>query len=405
MKYLTYLSFFLSSVSSVFATTPHAYVCNQRSNSVTIIDVTNDTTETIFGFTNPRTVHLNPEGTLAFVGSDDDTLRVIQTSTHLLLPNVVSVNHPVAMALTPNADFIYVASKDDTVNVISTSTYTIVASIPGFDNLQDIKVTPNGRFAYVTNAGNDTVSMIDISSNKIVDTITGFNKPVGLTISVDGTIAYVTETGRNSVAVIDLSTNTISDVILGFNNPAYAAASPNKDFIYVANTGDNRVNVIRTSDNFTVHEIPVPTPRSMAVSEDGNFLYVGSDAGTVNKIDLINYTIATILPGFSNPSNIAMTNNNPPGFTVNGCQNNDDPMNLMNLITWQTGPGNPTQFRIFRDAALTQFVAAIPGTVSQFTESNLVPGQSYSYYVLADHANGFSSTIGSVRVTPTRLCQ
>ncbi len=405
MKYLTYLLFFLGSASSVFGTTPHAYVCNQLGNSVTVIDVSSDTTASIFGFTNPRTVHLNPEGTLAFIGSDDNTLRVIQTTTHLVLPYVVSVNHPVAMAVTPNADFIYVASNDNTVSVVDTSTYTVVALISGFDDLQDIKITPNGNFAYVTNAGNNTVSVIDTSSNTVVDTIIGFHKPVGLTLSVDGTFGYVTETSNNTVSVIDLLTNTISDVIFGFNYPAYAAASPDKNFIFVANTGSDTVSIVRTSDNFSVFEIPIPTPKSMAVSDDGSFLYVGSDVGTVYKVDLISYLIVSAIPGFDNPSNIALTDNNPAATTVNGCLNNTDPMNLMTLISWEQGVGTPTQFRIYRDAGLAHYVATVPGTDLQFIESNLVAGQSYSYYVVADYANGFSATIGYVRVTPTRICQ
>jgi YVTN family beta-propeller protein len=405
MKYLSYLLAFSLSASPVFATDPHAYVCNQLGNSVTVINVAEGTTASIYGFTNPRTVHLNPEGTLAFIGSDDGTLRVIDTSTHFVLPPVVNIGFPLAMAVTPSAKFIYVASKDDTVRVVDTSTYTVVASITGFHGLQDVKVTPNGQFVYVSNSGSDTVSVIDTSSNTVVDTITGFHKPVGLTITVDGTFAYVTETGHNSVSVIDLSTNTISDVILGFSYPAYAAASPNKNFIYVANTGSETISVIRTSDNFSVFEIPVPTPKAMAVSNDGSYLYIGSDFGTVYQVDLISYSILSAIPGFANPSNIELSHNNPPGTSVNGCQNNQDPANLTNTISWEMGTETPMQFRIYRDAALNHYLATIPGTTFEFIESHLLAGQSYSYYVIADYTNGFSSSIGSVRVTPSRTCQ
>ena len=48
----------------------------------------------------------------------------------------------------------------------------------------------------------------------------------------------------------------------------------------------------------------------------------------------------------------------------------------------------------YRDAGLSHYVATVPGTDLQFIESNLVAGQSYSYYVVADYANGFSATIG-----------
>ncbi len=404
MKYLTCLLAFALAVSPGFATVDHAYVCNQLSNSVTIIDVVVGTTQAIFGFNHPRTVHLNPEGTLAFIGCDDNTLRVVDTSSELVLPIIVNVSHPVATAVSPNAHFIYVASNDDTVSVVDTSTYTVVAAITGFDILQDIKVTPDGKFAYVTNAGNNTVSVIDTSNNTIVETITGFHKPVGITMSIDGTFAYITETSHNTVSVIDLATNTISKIIYGFNFPSYAAASPNKNFVYVANTGSDTVSVIRTDDNFSVYEIPIPTPKSMAVSADGFFLYVGSTT-TVYKVDLITYTIVAAIPGFSNPSNIELSHNNAPAFTVNACLDDTDPMNLKSITTWGGVNGTPTQYRIFRDAGLGHLVATVPSGTLHYTESNLLAEQTYSYYVIADYPSGFSSTIGSVRVTPQRLCQ
>ena len=69
----------------------------------------------------------------------------------------------------------------------------------------------------------------------------------------------------------------------------------------------------------------------MAVLDDGSFLYVGSDLGTVYKVDLISYLITSAIPGFDNPSNIALTDNNPPATSVNGCLINTDPMNISRL--------------------------------------------------------------------------
>jgi YVTN family beta-propeller protein len=405
MKHLLYLLGFLFSANTVFGTTQQAYVCDQLGNSVTIIDVSNDTTQTIYGFTHPRVVHVNPDGTHAFVGSDDNTVRVIDTITSTLQPVVIDVTHPVAMAVSPNADFLYVASNNETVSVIETSTYTVKTVITGFSNLQDIKVTPDGAYVYATNAGNGTVSIIQTSDNTIVDTITGFQKPVGITLTVDGTYAYITETSTNSVYFVDTSSNTITDIILGFDLPAYAAASPNKDFIFVSNTGNNTISIIRTSDNFVINTLAIPSPKSIAITQDGNYLYIGSDLETVYKVDLISYDILTVIPGFQNPSNIALTTNNIPGNTVNGCQVVDSPTNIYNIVSWSAGPGTPVSYKLYRDAALSLYITTVPPTTLQYIDKNRVLGQSYSYFVLADYANGFSSTIGSVEVTPVRLCQ
>lgn len=139
MKHLLHSLVFLFSASTVFGTTQHAYVCDQLGHSVTIIDVSNDTTQTIYGFNNPRVVQVNPDGSKAFVGSDDDTVRVIDTITSTVEPTVISVVHPIALAVSPNAAFLYVASNNNTISVIQTSTYTVAAVLTGFNDLQDTK--------------------------------------------------------------------------------------------------------------------------------------------------------------------------------------------------------------------------------------------------------------------------
>jgi len=405
MKHLLHLLILLFSANTVFGTTQHAYVCDQQSNSVTIIDVSNDTTQTIYGFTNPRVVQVNPDGTRAFVGSDDNTVRVINTITTTVEPVVINVVHPVALAVSPSADFLYVASNNNTVSVIETSTYTIKTVITGFTNLQDIKVTPDGAYIYVTNAGNGTVSVIQASDNTIVDTITGFQKPIGITFTVDGTYAYVTETSTNSVYVVDISSNTIVDLILGFDLPAYIAVSPDKSNVFVSNTGNSTISNIRTSDNFIISTFIIPSPKSIAVTQDGNYLYIGSDLETVYKVDRITNNILTAIPGFKNPSNIALTTNNISSNTVNGCKVVVSPTDVYNIVSWAAGPGTPVSYSIYRDTALSHFIITVSAGILEYVDTHRVPGQSYSYFVLANYANGFSSTIGSVAVTPVRLCQ
>jgi len=404
MKHLVRLFAFLFFTDVVFGTVPHAYVCDQLYNRVTVLDVTNDTTAVILGFAAPRVVHLNADGTLAFVGSNDGTIRIIDTTSHTLLPIVVNVAPPVAMAVSPDASFIYVASNDNTVSVIRTSDYMVSTVITGFDKLQDIKIRPDGAYAYVTNAGNGTVSVIRTSDKTVVDTISGFLKPIGLTLTVDGRYGYVTETSSNSIRVFDTSTNTIVDSILGLNFPTYSAVAPNKTYIYVANLGNDTISIIRTSDNFIVDTITIPAPKCIAVTADGNYLYIGSEEGAVVKIDLINYTIVTVFSGFSSPSNIALTNNNTPGYTVNGCQVVVSPTDVYNMVSWKP-IGTPTSYKLYRDGALTVPIVTLPAGTLQYNDNHLLLGQVYSYYVVAEYSDGFASTIGSVEVIPTRLCQ
>jgi DNA-binding beta-propeller fold protein YncE len=246
--------------------------------------------------------------------------------------------------------------------------------------------------------------VLDPTTHTVIDTITGFKNPVGLTFTTDSAYAYVTDTNHNAVYVIRTSDNSIEDVILGFSSPAYIAVTPDRTYAFVSNTGHDTVSVIRTSDNMIVHTIPIPTPKSLAVTQDGAFLYVASDFGTVFKVRILDYTILIAIPNFQNPSNLTLTTNNAPGDTVNACQVTFSPTDTFNRIFWQAAPGNPTGYNIYRDVDLMQLIATLPATTFTYKDDNREVGQTYTYYMTADYANGFSSTIGSVEVTPVRTC-
>jgi YVTN family beta-propeller protein len=407
MKFLSlFVLSTVSTVSTVFGVIPHVYVTDELGSSITVIDVSNDTVQQIFGFDQPHVVKVTPDGTTAYVGDSSNTVYAVDTITNTVSPMTVSLvgGHALSMAITPDSNFLYTANSNDTVTVIQTSDNTIVTTLTGFDGIQDIKISPDGTFAYVTNSASGTVSIISISANTVVGTITGFGKPIGLTFTIDGTFAYVTDNSHNSVYVIEVATNAISDVVLGLNLPSYAAVSPDKSTLYVSNSGNNTVSVIRLSDNLIVSTIPIPQPKSLGVTQDGQFLYVGSDFGDVFKVTTLEETIVVAIPGFQNPSNMTFTTNNVPANTVNGWQVPTDPTNIYNQVSWLAAPGSPISYKVYRDVEQTLLIdTVLTGAPLLFNDMNRLMGQSYTYYVVAEYANGFSSTIGSVEVNPVRV--
>ncbi len=65
--------------------------------------------------------------------------------------------------------------------------------------------------------------------------------------------------------------------------------------------------------------------------------------------------------------------------------------NLMNMITW-TVPTNgvtPTRYELYRDAALTDFIATVPATSPlQYYDGNRQPYVTYSYYIVSAYQSG-----------------
>jgi len=403
MKHLLFSPLFLIA-SALFGTIPHVYVTDQPSGTLSVIDTSSDAVQKIMGFTKPTVVKVTPDGTLAYVGSGDNTVRIVNTITNTVLPTIININQPIALAITPNAKYVYVVSANNILSVIRTSDNTIYAQLSGFNNPGDLKITPNGALVYVTNSGNGTISVINTVNNQLVNTLIGFGTPEGITFTPDGAYAYITDTSHNAVYVINTTNNTITDTLLGFDQPAYVAVTPDNTTAYVSSTGNNTISIIHTYDNAIVGSIPIPSPKSLAVTQDGLYLYIGSNLGTVFKVRIFDNRILVAIPTFKNPSNITMTTNNSPANSVNGCQVTVSQINIYNQITWNNGPGVPTNFVIYSDVFLTNQIATLPGRSTEYLHQNLEAGQSYSYYVVANYANGFSSTIGNCTVPPARVC-
>lgn len=361
-----------------------AYVTNSNSTTVTIIDIASNTViGTIGGFDGPSGFAILPSGATAYVNNyggpsgvmsgNGTTVRVVDLNTNTIVGSPITVGTaPAGLAATPNGSFVYVINyidgnpNDGTISVIRTSDNTVVATIPGFSGPFSIAITPDGRFAYVTNFGSNnfwpygtTVSVVDLSNNTVVDTINLGIQPSGLAITPDGRYAYAS------------NYNTVY-AATGFNN---------------LTPGQGTVNIIDTATNTVI----LPTiavdqsPDAIAISPNGQYAFVSNFiSNTVNVI---------ALPSFA--------------IQATGCKTQDIfflEEDLINKITWSVaGPSLPVSYNIYRDAALTDFIAEIPANQSlQFFDHNRVPGVIYTYYLVGINAVG--TTSNPVVITVNQSC-
>lgn len=396
------LLFFLLINKILNAGTPHAYGINQGDGTVTVIDINHDTIQTISGFYhNLRTGVVTPNGLYVYVGDDDGNLRIIDTSTNSVLPTIIVVDSASSLATSIDGAYVYVASHDNKIRVVSTVTNTVVATVGGVHTPQDIVVTADNLYAYITNASNNTVSVMRISDNTIIDNIVGFNHPLGISASPDGAYIYVTNIGNGTLSVIRLSDNTIIHVIEGFGSPRYGAPTIDGAFLYVSDLTLNQVRVIQTSDYSTVATIPVVRPSSVAISPDGQYVYVSSNQTSIYKYHIPDNTHLLTIPNLASPSNIAMGLTDPPIGIISGFRAKDRMLlqtNYYNRISWRGTFGNPIAYKIFRDAALTDLAGQVNGNVLEFIDHNRRKNQTYSYYIQAFYEGGYSSPVGQIEV-------
>ncbi len=126
----------------------------------------NTVTATIPTGTSPYGVAVTPDGRHAYVtNNDSNSVSVIDTASNTVTATIPAEKDPRGVAVTPDGRHAYVAnSVSASVSVIDTASNTVTATIPTGTSPRGVAVTPDGRHAYVTNNGSNSVSVIDTAA-------------------------------------------------------------------------------------------------------------------------------------------------------------------------------------------------------------------------------------------------
>jgi YVTN family beta-propeller protein len=210
---------------------PRAYVANESSNTITVIDAT----------------------TYAVVGTIDARAH----STHDL-------------SLTRDGKWLFATNlASGRLSVIDTDTLETVASIFTGPRAHVVTLTNDNRQAWVANIGDDTVSIVDVATLRILGTIRTGAGPTGLTFSRDGRFAYVSNQGDRTVVVVDTASHEIIKTIKVGTNPHFLVLGPDGR-IWGANTGGNDIYVIDPAVQDIVASLEVgPAPQQIAFGFKG----------------------------------------------------------------------------------------------------------------------------------------
>jgi YVTN family beta-propeller protein len=262
---LSLMALSLTAVSAAVAA-PFAYVSNAGSNSVSVIDGTTLLTTVPVG-ARPTGVAVNPARTRAYVFNQGaGTVSVIDLATNTVAATIV----------------VGPAIPDD-----------MAALGPG-----GIAVSGDNQRVYVANGANGTAAMIDVASNRVTSIATTLGmgpEPKLNGVVVVGTRAFFSDL-EGHVFVVD-GTSQIATITVGTEFSSrpmgiVAGRSSSVDRVYVVDLKNNFIEptVLEVSVIDPIAIVPtvvatipievdtMASPGGIAVSPDGNVLYVANDA-------------------------------------------------------------------------------------------------------------------------------
>lgn len=289
---------------------PYAYITNNNSDSVSVIDTaTNTVVTTIATPGAPVGVTFNSSGTRAYITRwAMNSVSVVDTATHSVVGDIPVGINPYGIAANPSGTRVYVANfNGHTVSVIDAGTNSVIATILTGKLNVGVAMSPSGARLYVANGPDNTVTVIDTASNLVVAAIPVGGDAWGIAVNPAGTRLYLSMSNTNDVRVVDTAANAVIATIPINSRSTGIAVDPTGAHTYVSAFDPPFVGV-RVIDNGTntvvaTASLPVSAfPMGLALNDTSSRVYVANQVlDNVSVIDTATNAVVATIPVGSHP--------------------------------------------------------------------------------------------------------
>ncbi|MEE2982893.1 MAG: PQQ-dependent catabolism-associated beta-propeller protein [Pseudomonadota bacterium] len=311
MRIATLLLFL--SLATVTCAAGRVFVTNERSDSVSVIDIeTNKVVKTIPVGNRPRGIGLAPDGSEIYVAvSGDNHIAVIDRETLEVVRTFPSGDDPETFDVHNNGN-IYISNEEDAkASVYNPKTGELIAEIEVGIEPEGVAISPDGMRVIITSESSNMLHLIDIPGHTIIHNILVGARPRAATFSADSKTAYATSEISGEVKKIDVASGTIiGKVVLSDDKakPKDILLSRDGNRLFVAGGRANRVFVLEAQSLEIIKAIAVgKRVWSLALSRDGKRLYSTDGVDhQVSVIDTDSNSVATTIPVGKFPWGIAI---------------------------------------------------------------------------------------------------
>lgn len=245
------------------------YVANAKSGTISIIDTASQRAM--------KTLAVNPGGRLnsVIVSADGKTLYVSD-------------------------------AKAGTVEVFKLPEAEQMAAIPVRLFPQRMALSAEQNRLYVVNSASNNISVIDMVTHTLLTNILVNERPYAIVIAPDHSRAYITSSQTHSITIIDLASQKAIDVIVleSISRLTNLASSADGRYLYICDAISNSIVVVDTTAKRQVQTLNAAkfdnsdlefSPTDLALSPDGQRLYVVGRTGYLSVIALENHEVLASL--------------------------------------------------------------------------------------------------------------
>jgi YVTN family beta-propeller protein len=280
----------LAVIAFAVAAQPYAYVANEKSGTVSIVDTARDeTVGEIRTGTKPRGMAASRDGKSLYVSDQAaNALLVVDLAKRAVASKVDLGESPEGVYVSSDGKWIAAAVEvSNSVAFVDVAAGRLAFSVKTEGkNPEHAVFSPDGRWVYVSAEDADSVDVIDVAGRKQVASITVGRRPRGIAFTPDGKRAYVACELANTVYAIDVATRSVLAAIPAGEFSNGVAMRPDGARVFVSNGRAGTVSVIDTGGNKVVATVEVgKRPWNMAITPDGAKLYVAN--GRSNSVSVI----------------------------------------------------------------------------------------------------------------------
>lgn len=303
------------------------YVCNRNSNNISVINTATNTVFTTIALGgNPGGIAFTKDSKFAYVADrTNGNVKKIDCSTNTIIATINSPNFsdPQDIAITPNGTRAFVCTQNTGITVIDLATDAVIGNIPGSNGAHSIIFTPDGSKAYISEPWSDQVRVVNVPAISTITFIFGFDEPHGLDITRDGSMVYVLDKWNNQIDVISVATNTIINTITDprLNNGWDLILSHKEKYVYVSNPFPGNANEdVMIYERTTLNSLGTLSTgtgtRGMATIKEvyGSFMNVAPATTTVTPSGSTNIAVefnGLNLPSGTYISDLSIYSNDP----------------------------------------------------------------------------------------------